>query len=371
MKINNYLVFFTIAAIYFASLFIYKQNPFAYSFDKGLVDKYFLSQDITYEPAGKRLFLSDDQIHIAAGYLYAKGADPTQLNFQHPPFLKYLFGYSTLLFNNPYIVQAVMSLSLLYLTFQLGLRTFKNWQVGLMGTGLMALDPLFISFSTHALLDLGQATLLLGYVLLIMYFPKRMVWQGIVLGLLFSSKFWAGSLFFLGLFTLYRMYSKQFVIKDFIKHLFIGAVVFCMTYFRTFINNYGMFNIVFFELKTLKYWFAHSVTSTFGSPLLLFLSGQLKSWWGEGAIVRERLWSPIWPVSLCASLVLSVQCLFKKNWKITKELMVYIVPVAYLVYLSIQAPFVRYFIVILPFLYLALARSLNLLTGRIKKLLRT
>lgn len=361
MKVNNLLIILAISIVYFASLFVYKQNPFSFRFDQGLVNRYFLSQDITYEPSGKRLFLSDDEIHIAAGYLYAKGADPTQFNFQHPPFLKYLFGYSILLSNNPYIVQVVMSLSLLFLTFQLGLRTFKKWEVGLVGSGLLAFDPLFISLSTRALLDLGQSALLLAYALLVMYFPKRIVWQGIVLGLLFSSKFWAGSLFFLGFFTAYQMYNKQFTMKEFIKHLFIGAMVFSLTYFRTFINNSGLFNIVFFELKTLKYWFAHSVSATFGSSIGLFLLGYMKSWWGDGKMVRDGFWSPLWPVGLFVSLIISAKQVIKTKWKITKELMIYLVPVAYLVYLSIQAPFIRYFIVILPFLYISLAQSIFLL----------
>ena len=48
-----------------------------------------LSQDIPHEVAGKRLFLSDSEIHIASGYLYALGNNPITFNFQHPPFIKY------------------------------------------------------------------------------------------------------------------------------------------------------------------------------------------------------------------------------------------------------------------------------------------
>ena len=367
MKVNNFLIAFLIATTYLFSLFLYKQNPFEYKFDNTLVNKYYLSQDITYEPSGKRLFLSDDEIHIAAGYLYAKGADPTLLNFQHPPFIKYLFGYSTLLFNNPYIVQVAMSFSLLMITFQLGLRTFKKWEVGLVGAMLLAVDPLFISFSTRALLDLGQTVLLLSYVLLVLYFPKRIISQGLVLGLLFGSKFWAGSLFFLGLFTAYKLYSKQFIWKEYIKQIAIGAVVFSLTYFRTFINNSGLFNIVFFELKTLKYWFAHSVSSNFGSSVELFLLGNMRSWWGDGSMVREALWSPIWPLALVVSLTMSIKEVIKTKWKIKREFMIYLVPIAYLAYLSIQAPFVRYFIVILPFLYISLSQAAFLILQKIIK----
>ena len=110
-----HIVFLTlIITVYLIVLFFRNPNIFSYKFDTSLVKKYLCSQDISHEPPCKRLFLSDEDIHIAAGYLYAKGSDPIVYNFQHPPLIKYLYGYSIILFHNPYFVQIGLGILFLF-----------------------------------------------------------------------------------------------------------------------------------------------------------------------------------------------------------------------------------------------------------------
>lgn len=58
-------------------VFSYFKNPdiFKYRFDEGLIDNYFRSQDIEdkEDKIKDRIFLSDSEIYLATGYLYAKG----------------------------------------------------------------------------------------------------------------------------------------------------------------------------------------------------------------------------------------------------------------------------------------------------------
>src|SRR3989338_6950130 len=114
-----------IICLYILILFITHQNVFTATFDKSLITRYFLSQDITHEVPGKRLFLSDEDVYTATGYLYIHGEDPSQFNFEHPPFIKYLFGLSIVLFNNPLIIQVVLGALTLASLYILGLRLFK------------------------------------------------------------------------------------------------------------------------------------------------------------------------------------------------------------------------------------------------------
>jgi hypothetical protein len=94
-----------------------------------------------------------------------------------------------------------------------------------------------------------------------------------------------------------------------------------------FINQKGKFNIVFYQLKTLKYWFNHSTSSILGASLILFLTGYFKSWWGRRNIIRSDVWTIIWPLSFI-TLIAGVI----KNKKMDEKIIIYLIPILYLLY---------------------------------------
>jgi hypothetical protein len=329
-----------------------------------------LSQDIPHEVPGKRLFLSDSEIHIASGYLYVSGNNPTTFNFQHPPFIKYLYGLSTLLFKNPFIIQIIFGIALLLLTYKTSFLIFDSFLAALFSTLLLLIDPLFIDISSQALLDLGQTVFILLYFYILLK-KKRInsIFPGIILGILFASKFWTGSLFFVLIFDIYFILKKKLDLKDVVFHFITSFIIFSIIYFKTFFDMKGLFNIVFFELKTIKYWLHHSTASMFGSSIFLFLTGYLKSWWGNKEIIKSEVWSPFWPIIFIFTSYRLVTLLIKKNFN--KIFLASFIPIAYLIYLGVQAPFDRYFILILPFFYMVfgnlISNILNNCYGKIHK----
>ncbi len=126
MKFKNWLLVFFIICFYLFSLSIQKPEIFTFKFDKTLIDRYFLSQDIPHEVPGKRLFLSDADVDLATGYLYATGSDPSLYNFEHMPLIKYLYGFSVLLFNNPYPVTVTFGMLLIVLYYYFVKKSFNN-----------------------------------------------------------------------------------------------------------------------------------------------------------------------------------------------------------------------------------------------------
>ena len=187
MKIKDYRYLFFLVSLYLIVLIIFKHKVFTYKFDPSLIERYLCSQDIPYEPPCKRIFLSDSDLYMASGYLYAKGSDPTSYDFQVPPLIKYLFGYSILIFNNPYIVQIGLGILFLYLTYLLGLKSFKTSEISLLACLFLILDPLFLNLTANTLLDLGQGVLLLLYFISVVFYKKRLVARGVFLGLLFKN----------------------------------------------------------------------------------------------------------------------------------------------------------------------------------------
>jgi predicted membrane-bound dolichyl-phosphate-mannose-protein mannosyltransferase len=350
-----------ILAFYFVRMYFMAPAIFSFQFEQPRVREYLKSQDIPRHVNG-RLYLSDEDIHMAAGYLYVYGFDPTAFNFQHPPLIKYLYGYAIRFFGNPYIVQLFFGSALLVLTYFAALRiTKKNW-VAFLSALFLVTDPVFLDLSQHTLLDLGQAVFAMSYVLAHIYMPSAFVLQGVLLGLFAASKFWSTTLFFIGAVGLYRYLKKTLNIRNFSFQLAIAFVTFSAIYVHSFIKH-APFNIIFFQLKTLKYWLHHSVSSVPGDAALLFLTGHHHMWWQNNEITSVLGWPIMWPIMTVALLISIVA--YRK--KLTPIFFISLLPLLYVIYISLQAPYMRYFILILPYCYIILFNTISLLIDKKKR----
>lgn len=362
MKRFDILAVIFLLITFIGYLFLFHKETLTYTFDETLIERYFRSQDIEdiEDKIENRIFLSDSELYISAGYLYAKGADPADFNFQHPPFVKYLFGFSTALLGNPFFVQIVFAGAYLVLTYILGVKVFNSRLVALVASSLLLFDPVFSGMLSEALLDLGQAAFSLAYVAVSLFAPASFILHGVVLGLFAASKFWTATLFFIAILLLYKLISKKekIYIKGILISFAVAFLVFSLTYLRTFIENEGVFNIVFWQAKTLKFMLDHNAAKVVGGPAILFLSGHFSDWWGEN-LTRITDWSILWPIAFLNSFYLTV-----KSKKIDGKFVVYLLPILYLLYLSAQVPFSRYFIVVLPYFYLGLGVTLEKLSRR-------
>jgi hypothetical protein len=334
-------------------LFFKHPQIFRYKFNQNMIQDYLRSQDIEdpNDTIKNRITISDSDIYIVTGYLYAKGVDPTLYNFQHPPAIKYLFGLSTLLTGNPYYIQIIFGLALLYLTYYLGLKLIKNPLISLIAPGFLLIDPVFGGMMDGALLDLGQAFFALDYVILMLLFPESYIAQGLVLGFFAASKFWSTAIIFVILTLAYKLFlrKEKIDLKKLGLSFLVAAAIFLLTYLVSFIANGGLFNIFAFEGRVLRFMLAHNSAVQIGGPLVLFTTGFFAPWWQAG-VLRATDWSLLWPVGLAASMFLA----FKSKIRSLKFFF-FALPFVYLLLTSTQVPFTRYFIIILPFIYLGIA----------------
>lgn len=339
--------------VYLSVLLFIKPQIFSYKFSNKIVNDFLHSQNI-FGDVKNRIFVSDETIYMASGYLYAKGANPIQYNFEHPPFLKYIFGISIIIFNNPYVAQIAFGILFLWLTYYLGKRILNNSLIAQFITCFLIFDPLFLNLSSEILLDLGHAFFSLSYLTISIYFPSQYIISGVLLGLSASSKFWAASIFYIGIVMLNLLLNrKKAHIKFFIFSILIALLIYMLTYLKAFLDSHMQFNFLFFQLKMLKYWLQHNVSSYFGASIVLFITGYVKSWWGNSQIIRSNIWSIFWSISLILAILNFFQI---KN--IQKKLLLTFIPIGYLIYLGVQAPFARYFIPVIPFFYLNIGNVL-------------
>jgi len=231
-----FLILFTIFYVFYSLIF--KSDFVNYKFDPQVIEKYKRSQDITAE-VENRTFISDSDIYLSAGYLYSKGENPIIYNFQHPPLIKYLFGFSIKLFSNPLIVQYIFGIIFIYLTYLLGKKVFNNSIVSIVSVFLVFFDPIFQNQLEGALLDIGQSVFGLGYVLSFLFLPGSIFVQGILLGLFAASKFWIAVIVIFGILNLYKFFilKKKLDYKNIICTVSIAFIVFSFTYLKTFIDS--------------------------------------------------------------------------------------------------------------------------------------
>jgi len=349
MKKIDVLILGFLLLLYF--LFPVRKNIgiFSYKFDRSLVEKYFLSQDIPHDIVG-RTFLSDSEIYMTTGYLYAKGELPTKYNFQAPPTIKYLMGFSILFFDNPFILQVVLGIFYVSVTYILGLYVFKTRWVGAVASLFLVFDPLFASLLSQSLLDLGQSVFALFYLFSFLFLPGSFLLQGVFLGLFASSKFWSPAVFFVIYLTLSKRFilKKRIDIKNLSLSFLVAFFVFCLSYAKNFINDRGLFNIFFLEAKTLKYMVVHNSAPSLGGMLVMFLTGKYITWWEGRKILTSDIFNLLWPLVFLVSLFKII--LFKNKNDV--KYVIYLLPVLYLFYSVTQVPFARYFIIILPYFYL-------------------
>jgi len=286
IKKDIFLIFLLIT-LFFVETILFRRSIFTYKFNPNLIKKYLCSQDIPHPVPCNIVFLSDEDIYIATSYLFAKGEPPHLYNFEHPPLLKYLFGFSILLFNNPYYVQLILGIALIIVFYLLGLELFKNREMVFLSVLFLIIDPLFLNISTHILLDTGQTLFMLLYFYTLLKKPENYLINGIVLGLFAGAKFWVAPIFFIFFFHLYLFLKKKFDIKTFIYHLLIAFFVYSLTYLKSFIFLKGKFNILFHVLRVFKYRLHHNVLIIPGSSLIMFLTGFYKSWWEKKEIIRN------------------------------------------------------------------------------------
>lgn len=366
MRGSFWIYLLLVLTVFGLFLFTRHKEALFFRFDPGIKSLYLRSQDIEdrEDKIKDRIFLSDGDVYLGAGYLYVLGEDPTAYNFWHPPLVKYLFGFSSVLFGNPFIIQIFLALMFVVLTFFLGFRVTGSVFTAFLAAVFLILDPVFNEVVSQTLLDMGQAAFSLVYFISVVFYPQAFILQGIALGLFASSKFWSTALFF----AVVLWGTKAFILREKINYkkvflsFFVAFLVFCATYAVSFFNAGGLFNIFFWQGKSLMVMLNHSAGSLLGGTFVVFVSGLFKQWWWEGQWARTENWSLLWPVSL---LILLGGFLSGKRDK--KVFFVYLLPVAYMLYISAQVPFTRYFLVILPYLYLVLADFLVGKAGKNKQ----
>ncbi|HUD45083.1 MAG TPA: hypothetical protein VMR41_06055 [Patescibacteria group bacterium] len=321
-----------------------------------LKQTYLNSQYVNKHATG---FIPDEVAASYTGGAFIQGANPLYIVPDAPPLGKYLIGLSILLFQNENIITltcAILSLILLYL---LGKQIFSSTVLALIPVFLFSCEALFKNQLVYTpLFDLMQLVFLLGGFLLFnkgLVEKKKYIYffalSSLLLGCFIATKF-----FMSGLTIIAAWYVLLFLKKDKKRIISLTAVlplapiVLLSSYFRAFAYGYNLRQIIGAQKWIFDYHQSQLINPFSIWPLLLF--NQWYTWWGNIPILHDAQWNLMWPIITILSIITAVFYILRKiPYNMYIEILM-IWAICYLLFFSVGQITTRYFVILLPVLYI-------------------
>jgi hypothetical protein len=286
--------------------------------------------------------IGDDGLYAYAGWKYITGTDPILINAEVPPLGKYLIGASIVLFHNQAVYGLFMGVMVLISLYFLSKEVLKNSYLAGLPVVLFSLEQLFIEQLRAPFLDLQYLLFLL--LSLLFFLRKRYVLMAFSIGAFATTKFSPLSLLLVAVLAVFTYIYHRSDLKKFLISLFLIPLTILVVYGAYFLKGHTLIDF----LKLQKYIFNFYATGAKGKvfdALVLLFTGQWNTWWDGRQQVAE--WNFFWPVAT----VISVLYFGSKKMKMELKLVVFW-SLGYFLFLSITPVWPRYFLLLLPFLYI-------------------
>ena len=303
--------------------------------------------------------------------------NPIHIVHDHPPLGRYIVSLSILLFDNAQTVMIVLMLMTYIGIFLVGQRVLKNSFFALLPVAVFANEPLIVNKLIHAP---SPEPIQLPFIIFAFYFfmlsigSKRKVLfyllASLMLGFVISTRFFVTGLAILGVWSFYILCVKR-NIKDLIRLcicLPLSLVVLILSYTRTMLDGYSVIQIFGIQKYILAYHKSAFVHAFSYWDLLLF--NRWHTWWGDQKIISDPQWIVFWPISIVVAAASYIWVFIKKLECNDEEKIILLWFFAFSAMLSAGYTSTRYFLPVLPFMYiLAISGIKHLLTyyGVIKK----
>lgn len=348
------IIVWNIGSVFLQHRDMYLNNTYWQRFPS--IEKVFLgSQYVNKHPDG---WISDEAAFSYAGGKLIKGTNPVLVVPDAPPLGKYLIGLSTIIFGNENIIvfiSAIISLILLYI---LSLQALKNSLLAFLPPLLVSFEKIFTNQLIYTpLLDLFQLVFLLTSFIffnIAITHKKSWIWvllSGISIGCFMATKFFVSGLtviiaWFLVLLLLRKW--KEMLPTAISAGLSLAIVP--VSYIRVFAFNYSFKAFLGIQKWVFLYHRSQLILPFSIWPLLLI--NRWYVWFGDKPFIRDSQWSITWPILTFILFICAIFLILKK-FSLKKEVLILIVwPFVYLFSFSIGEIFSRYFVILIPILYI-------------------
>ena len=320
------------------------------------LEKVFL--DSQYVNKHAKGFIPDEVAFSYAGGKLIKGTSPVLVVPDAPPLGKYIIGLSTILFNNDstfILVSAILSLILLYF---LSLQIFNNKLLAILPPFFLSFEAIFKNQLAYApLMDIFQVVFLLC---MFLFFNKGLTSKkSLVLFILastFLGLFIATKFFITGFTIIAAWYIVLFFARDKRKiinltlTLPISLLILLLSYVRVFSFGYTFNKFLGIQKWVFLYHKSFIILPFSTWPLLLL--DRWYVWFGNKPVISDAQWSITWPILAVLFTITALSYVFRKipRNKNIEILMAW--PIVYMGFLSLGQADSRYFVILIPILYI-------------------
>lgn len=313
--------------------------------------------------------MKDDDLRQFSALEYINGKDPSVVNFEDPPLIKYFFGFSHKYFGNMIIAQFFGSIGIILTCYAIAKRLQLSPVVRLIPSLILIFDPLFMERSTGINLDIFQTlfSILAIFLLCAKKLSNRsLIVIGLLVGATMSSK-----VFFTGLLLMF--YCFLILTFKIHKKLLYKLLIVVFSAFSVYLSSYLVFFLYnsineFFllHIKIIRLYRSYLPEYPWFEIWRIIFVGKWKTWFATPAIQPVKYFWLAWPIGT----LLSFSLLLKKKIFL-KPINSYVVLLGWLVlYLSFQSVhlvFPRYLTQILPIIYLLSTFQAINISGKITK----
>lgn len=317
-------------------------------------------------------FLPDETLYSFNGGALIQGTSPILVNPEIPPTGKYIVGLSALIFKNEHIVIPIAGILSLILIFLLGRQIFSTSLIALIPPSLLSFEPIFKNqFIFTPLLDIIHLVfLLLSFYFFNLAFRKKksvfvfFLFTSLFFGLFISTKFFGIGISVFLAFVAVLVINKKFKrLKLFLISTPVSVLVLLFSYIRVLAIGYPLSK--FFGIQKWVFWYNQGhLRLPFSVWPLLLLNKWFVSW--STSILSDPQWRITWPIITVLSLSTIVIYFLLKEIprKIEAEvLMIWVL--LYLIFLSFGDANARYFVILIPIMYLISVFGIKILLGNL------
>jgi hypothetical protein len=320
-----------------------------------LEKSYLSSQYVNKHPTG---WVPDETIQAYAGGAFIKGINPVYVLPDTPPLGKYLIGLSALFFNNENSVILLCTILSLILLYILSYQIFGSKYLALAPPFFLSFEPIFKNQLVYApLLDIIQLVFLLAAFII---FNKALTSKksllflllaNIFVGFFISTKFFiTGAPIEAAFYLVLLLRKDKRRLLELTLTLPIAVFILLLSYVRVFAFGYAFNKFLGIQKWVFLYHKSQLILPLSIWPLMLFNKWYV--WYGNNPVISDPQWLITWPIITLSTLATAALGILKKI-KINENAWVIIVwAIFYFALFSFGEITSRYFVILIPILYI-------------------
>ncbi|MBI2593727.1 glycosyltransferase family 39 protein [Candidatus Daviesbacteria bacterium] len=266
--------------------------------------------------------MSDGMLYKFVGYRLVQGENPFYLNYEAPPFGKYLYGLAEYFFGNPYLVSLGLYLLSVIVFWFLTRELFQKKKYSLAVLLVFTTTPFIATQVRDTMLDLPLTAFFLIHIFFFMKFLNKpriffLGLSGVFLGLATGTKIgvYTPGAILLGLPLVIWAGKKLGKLPQLINPLFyLGSIFagYCIAFISYFIHHPNPIPWLKLHQKQLDFYLKPEGNVDYLNQWRGIFANTYQGWWGAGQTGLGD-WSPILPLGTVAAASVFILALKRKE----------------------------------------------------------